>query len=266
MTLFVKKPDGSRHLPEKGHDGKYHIDGKLDIASRDEVKKLVSKSIPMLRAGGLCRKIVLTPAARFRRNPCCTTRGHCSNRHENNYKQWMDGKLAEVRGIIRDYIRMRNIKRVTVIEPGQLITPSPGMSAYLQEEEVWGDDPVHFTPKGYSLAAAGLESLIYEKRAEEKEDEPTSWQGAAKRPKQDLSKKRPDWVRGSVAEAVRKDTTQRGRPPFGHHTWLGGQGGGQRGGARGGYSGYGAGPLHGMAGRGRGGWKADHSRGRGRPW
>ncbi len=170
MTFFVKKPDGSRHLPEKGHDGKYYIDGKLDIANRDEVKKLVSKSIPLLRAGGLCRKIVLIPAARFRRNPCCTTRGHCSNRHEKNYKQWMEGKLAEVRGIIRDYIRMRNIKRVTVIEMGQLITPSPGMSAYLQEEEVWGDDPVHFTPKGYSLAAAGLESLIYEKRAEEKED------------------------------------------------------------------------------------------------
>jgi hypothetical protein len=135
----------------------------------------------------------------------------------------MEGKLAEVRGIIRDYIRMRNIKRVTVIEMGQLIMPSPGMSAYLQEEEVWGEDPVHLTPKGYSPAAAGLETLIYEKRAEEKEDEPTSWQGADKRPKQDLSKKRPDWVGGSVAEAVRKDTSQRGRPPLGHHTWRGGQ-------------------------------------------
>jgi hypothetical protein len=187
----------------------------------------------------------------------------------------MEGKLAEVKGIIRDYIRMRNIKRVTVIEMGQLITPTPGLSAYLQDEEVWGEDPVHMTPKGYSLAATGLKTLIYEKRAEEKEEEPTSWQGAAKRPKQDLSKKRPDWVRGSVAEAVRKDTTQRGRPPFGHHTWRGGQGGGQRGGPRGGqrggqrgggYSGYGAGPSRGMAVRGRGGWKADRSRGRGRPW
>ncbi len=94
----------------------------------------------------------------------------------------MDGKLAEVRGIIRDYVRMCNIKRVTVIELGQLITPSPGMSTYLQEEEIWGDDPVHLSPKGYSLAAARLESLIYKKRAEEKEDEPAGWQGAAKRP------------------------------------------------------------------------------------
>jgi hypothetical protein len=278
MTFHVKKPDGSRHLPEKGHDGKYHIEGRLDIANKEEVKKLVNKSIPLLRAGGLCRKIVLTPGARFKRYPCCTTRGHCSNRHEKDYEKWMEGKLAEVKGTIRDYIRMRNIKRVTVIEMGQLITPTPGLSAYLQDEEVWGDDPVHMTPKGYSLAATGLEHLIYEKRAEEKEDEPTSWQGAAKRAKQDLSKKRPDWVRGSVAEAVRKDSTQRGRPPFGHHTWRGGRGGqrgGPRGGPRGGhsggqrgggYSGYSAGPSRGMAVRGRGGWKADRSRGRGRPW
>jgi hypothetical protein len=136
MTFFVKQPDGSRHLPEKGNDGKYHIDLKLDIANRDEEKKLVSKSIPLLRAEGLCRKIVLTPGTRFKRYPCCTIRGHCSNRHEKNYEQWMEGKLAEVRVIIRDYIRMRNIKRVTVFEMGQLITPSPGMSAYLQEEEV----------------------------------------------------------------------------------------------------------------------------------
>jgi hypothetical protein len=59
VTFMVKKPDGSRQLPEKGSDGKYHVEGKLDIASREEVKKMVSKSIPLLRAGGLCRKIVL---------------------------------------------------------------------------------------------------------------------------------------------------------------------------------------------------------------
>ncbi len=51
-------------------------------------------------------------------------------------------------------MRMPNSKRVTVIELGQFITPAPGKSTYLQEEEIWMDDPVHFTPKGYSLAAA----------------------------------------------------------------------------------------------------------------
>ncbi len=88
-----------------------------------------------------------------------------------------------MRGVIRDYVRMRNIKRVTAMELGQLITPLAGKSAYLKEEEIWGDDPVHFTPKGLRL-----ESIIYEKRAEEKEEEAGRWQRAAKRPKQDLTK------------------------------------------------------------------------------
>jgi hypothetical protein len=48
----------------------------------------------------------------------------------------MEGRLAEVRGVIRDYMRMRNIKRVTGMELGQLITPSAGKSSYLQEEEI----------------------------------------------------------------------------------------------------------------------------------
>jgi uncharacterized protein YehS (DUF1456 family) len=76
-----------------------------------------------------------------------------------------------VRGIVRDYVRMKNIKRATVMELGQLLVPTASQSAYLHEEETWGEDPLHFTPKGYSMAAAGLESLIYEKRGEEKETE-----------------------------------------------------------------------------------------------
>jgi hypothetical protein len=90
---------------------------------------------------------------------------------ERNYGRWMEDKMAELKGIVRDYVRMRNIKRATVMEFEKLITPSPGQSEYLQEEEIWGEDPVHYTPEGYSMAAAGLESLIYEKKAEEKEDE-----------------------------------------------------------------------------------------------
>jgi hypothetical protein len=37
MSFLVKKADGTRHLPKKGQDGKYHVDGMLDIASRDGV-------------------------------------------------------------------------------------------------------------------------------------------------------------------------------------------------------------------------------------
>jgi hypothetical protein len=69
MSYYVKKPDGTRALPGRSADGKYHVDGRLKIASREEVKHLVSTSIPLLTAGGKCRKVILTPSGRYRYNP-----------------------------------------------------------------------------------------------------------------------------------------------------------------------------------------------------
>jgi hypothetical protein len=105
VCFQVKKEDGSKTLPEKGHDGRYHVEGRVEIASRDEVKKMDSTAMPLLRAGGQCRKIILTPTARYRDCPCCGTRRHCTNMKDRNYKQWMDARLAEIR--LRDYERLR---------------------------------------------------------------------------------------------------------------------------------------------------------------
>jgi hypothetical protein len=62
-SFFAKKVGGTRALPEKRPDGKYHVEGRLEIATRDEVKRMVRTTIPLLRAGGQCRKIILTPGA-----------------------------------------------------------------------------------------------------------------------------------------------------------------------------------------------------------
>ncbi len=87
------------------------MEGRLDIANRDEAKKMVSTAIPLLRAGGQCRKFILTPCGRYKYYPCCTALGHVSNLRERNYIRWMEEKLTELRGTVRDYVRMRNIKR-----------------------------------------------------------------------------------------------------------------------------------------------------------
>jgi hypothetical protein len=182
---------------------------------------------------------------------------------------------------------MRNIKRAAVIEMGQLMTPSAGQSEYLQEEEIWGEDPVRLTSKGYSLVAAGIESLIYEKRNEEKEAEEKGGQGPAKKPRYDAAEHRPAWVKGSEAEAVRRGGGNGGgggpsRPPYNQYSgWRGGyqmRGSGRasykRGGGGGGQTAYpsssgsGSGTARGIGeGRGRG-FRGPRraNRGRGRPW
>jgi hypothetical protein len=96
VSYYTKKPDGGRMLPSKGRDKKYHVEGRLDIANREEVKKMVSTAIPLLRAGGQCRKFILTPAGLYKYYPCCTVSGHVSNLRERNYIRWMEEKLAEL--------------------------------------------------------------------------------------------------------------------------------------------------------------------------
>jgi hypothetical protein len=247
-SYLVKRNDGSRVLPEKGQDGKYHVDGRLEVATREEAKRMVSTSIPLLRAGGQCRKVILTPSGRYKYFPCCNVRGHCCNMKERNYGRWMEEKMSELKGIVRDYVRMRNIKRSTVMEFGKLITPSPGQSEYLQEEEIWGEDPVHYTQKGYSLAAAGLESLVYEKKAEEREEE--SKPNPPKKPRLDLTKNRPAWCMGSVAEAVRSDG------PASSSNWA----------VRGRAAPRGGRPSDRSGGRGRGGYGNGRGRGSNEPY
>jgi hypothetical protein len=232
----VERENRSRVLPEKHADGNYHVDGNLDIASKEDTKRLVSTVIPLLRAGGRCRKIILTPAPRFKFKPCCTNKSHCTNLKDKAYCKWMEVRLTENRVTIRDYVKMRNIKRATVKQFCNLIEPSEGESTNLQEEEIWGDDPVHLTPKGYSMVASGLVALIQSQK-ETTHDVPVPQGGkqpAGKKLRRDLTMNRPAWCRGSVGEAVRSDSwRQRGSAVASRLGFRGRVRGGRPGGARG---------------------------------
>ncbi len=113
------------------------------------------------------------------------------------------------------------------------------------------------------MAAAGLESLIYEKKSEEKEEEANP--SPPKKPKLDLTKNRPAWVLGSVAEAVRSE----GPSASGRGRGRAAPRGGNRGGfVCGGGRGHSGPPRGGWVPRGGGtrGSGPYRGRGRGRPY
>jgi hypothetical protein len=66
--------------------------------------------MPLLRAGGQRRKIILTPTSRYRDCPCGGAKDHCTNVKDRNYKQWMEGRLAEIRGVV-----CQDVQRATII-------------------------------------------------------------------------------------------------------------------------------------------------------
>jgi hypothetical protein len=58
--------DGSRALPSKcKKDGVYVVPGALGFIDRDAFKDLFGSAVPLLRAGGQHRKIILVPLMRY---------------------------------------------------------------------------------------------------------------------------------------------------------------------------------------------------------
>jgi len=106
---------------------------------------------------------------------------------------------------------------------------------YLREEQIWGDeDSVHMTKLAYTEAEAMLSSMVMDSRDEEAA--PRQVKPAAKKSRVDLALTRPAWIRGSVAEAVRREPVYDGWRGSGRA--RGGQfrrgwGGGSRGDTRG---------------------------------
>jgi len=96
-------------LPVKGNDAVYQVEGKLVIASKEEMRRLVNLAIPLLRAGGSCQKIVISPASRYKHGGCCSNRNQCTNILERGYAKGMEESLLETRVTIRDWCRRKNI-------------------------------------------------------------------------------------------------------------------------------------------------------------
>jgi hypothetical protein len=78
--VYVVENDGELTAPIKlGGSNKYHINGKLATVERDRFKEIFNISVPLLRAGGDCAKLLISPLLRYITAPCCREAGHLTN-------------------------------------------------------------------------------------------------------------------------------------------------------------------------------------------
>lgn len=186
-SYWVRHPDGSRNLPEKCTDRNYHVDGKLEVADKEDAKRMVSMVARLLRAGKNCRKLVLTPLPRWLHIPCCNLVEHCTNIADVDYSELMGGKLSDLRHFINESIRMKGIKKVKILQSAHLLNCNGEAVA------LWGEDPVHLTPDGYCVMAKGIEYTVKRMKDDEQEKQEKP---PAKKVKIDRSELRPEWVKG----------------------------------------------------------------------
>jgi hypothetical protein len=101
-VYLVSKPGGEKQLPRKDSNGTYHIDGNLTVADKSAVKNLVQQLTPLLRELGDCKKIFLTPLARYWVGPCCSDPTHHTNYRTPAYLPSLGDAVHALRDNIRE--------------------------------------------------------------------------------------------------------------------------------------------------------------------
>ena len=158
-VYFASSAPGEQALPRRGQDGKFHVIGELLLADWTAFRKIYYMSIPLLRAGGDNKKLILSPLPRYSTSRCCDDTSHISNFGKDGYGTTIGEALGDIQGWIDDFSRGKRIKNYEVICPAIMMLPSDKESKVMLAR-YWGADPVHLTPDGYDKLAEKLVDYI----------------------------------------------------------------------------------------------------------
>jgi hypothetical protein len=148
-VFFESREDGSRSLPSRGEDDRYHITGRLDFADHNVIKTLVNSITPLLRAGGEAEKIILSPLPRYIRR-CCRDKSHLTNKADEDYASRMGEALSDMRDSMKDLIFGKKIRSFKVLSTTLLLTGDDAEETADKIRAYWREDPVHMTTEGYT--------------------------------------------------------------------------------------------------------------------
>jgi hypothetical protein len=136
---------------------KYHVAGDLVMPDRDYFKKLFNKSVPMLRAGGDAKKLILSPLLRYIHAPCCDDSTHLTN--YGKYAAAMGSGLADIKQWLKDLVFGKRIRNFRVMCSNSAIglDEEDDVISKRQAKALYGKDPVHLSPVGYKKPASQRE-------------------------------------------------------------------------------------------------------------
>jgi hypothetical protein len=253
-VFFEAREDGSCALPSKdAEDNTYHIKGRLEYADHTAIKSLVNIVTPLLRAGGDCEKIILSPLPRYMMKRCCKDKNHLVNKREESYAKDMGEALADMRDSMKDLIFGKKIRNFKVLSTTMLFLDDED-KAPEKLREFWKDDPVHMTAEGYEELVTAVTKVIstatFNRPAQGRPGKSSGYHGGGRGSSRGGSRKRSQWVCEDDTVAHRRDEDSSGgykkfcggrdqpNPPRGRGNHRGrgrGYGGQWRGPKRGGY-------------------------------
>jgi hypothetical protein len=208
---MVGGPGGVRHLPVRDSAGIYHVDGPLLVADKAGIKDLTAKLATLLQELGGCKKLVLTPLARYWLSPCCDNVDHVSNYREKNYLPKLNMAVSGLQDYIRDSLYTCCISNYWVLCPNKMIGLGPRSVDISDSEakefaELWGDNPVHASLSVYHKMAIDLVTDLLDQEARYSNPARVGRSVPAKRQKTDNSLNRAAWVSDCLAALPRRDS------------------------------------------------------------
>jgi hypothetical protein len=147
--FWVRTEDGSIIPPCRRADGSYHIDGELEVVSRDQQYDFFRHLMSELVMHKEKQMIFLAPLPRYLEESCCGDPEHVANRSQQDYKKKQEEAIFASRQNIKNFAFRQGLRRCITVS-------SWGKVRHL--EEIW-KGPTELTPPGYSkLAEAVVEA------------------------------------------------------------------------------------------------------------
>jgi hypothetical protein len=148
-VFYTRGQDGSRTLPRRGEDGKFHIKGDLTVCSQEIQAEHLNTMKPILDAVGRRPCIVISPMPRYVVEGCCQDPEHVKNRGERYFRDNMQRQLDGVARSIKNFLFKTHRRNMRVLESSYNIRNLPNV-------DIWFTDPVHPIDSVYNNLAAGV--------------------------------------------------------------------------------------------------------------
>jgi hypothetical protein len=170
---YTKGPDGSRTLPTREPDGKYHVKGDLVLCAFETQDDHLHALKPILDAAGRRPCLIVSPLPRFVTAGCCEDVRHCANRMEPNFRADLQRQLDGAIRRIKNHLYNCNRRSMRVMD-------STFDLRNMANEDIWFVDPVHPIDPVYRRVAAGVIKMAAtlgnrEDRGEKKRRRADSW-------------------------------------------------------------------------------------------
>lgn len=161
-NFVYEAEDGGQRAPLKRakDDGRFHAKGKLVMVEPDAMSSMCRKTIPLFRAAGKAKKVIVGPMERYLARKCCDDPTHMTNHGNEAFIFDLAAKLTVLREALRETLHSRRLQRFKVTSLAKLIgLDYTSQGAGRQLAAYWGNDPVHLNEAGYRAVAEALTTL-----------------------------------------------------------------------------------------------------------